>query len=95
MQNIKLVFDQSCNYWEYDEGLSFAEMLVMQQLHYIQDQYLANGYIYEDRLYELFGAEWCPYNENRCIIRDRDGDLLHKYTIDSENQKIEITWWIE
>ena len=42
---------------------------------YIMDWYRAYGYIYLNKIYELFGLKWNPYNDNTYWIWERDGEL--------------------
>lgn len=71
--HIKITFDKSSSSWEKD--FEFNKLFTKSKVIYIMDCYRAYGYIYLNKIYELFGLKWNPYNDNTYWIWERDGEL--------------------
>lgn len=82
--HIGIRFDKSSSSWEKD--FEFNKLFAKTQLIYIMERYRANGYIYLNTIYEIFGLKWNPYNENTCWVRERDKKLELSIIYDDKNQ---------
>lgn len=71
-----IIFDDLCAHWS--KNYMYNKSFIEQQIRYIFDIIRCRGYIYLDRIYELFGAGWNPYDRNDCIIYD-ENDLVITY----------------
>lgn len=71
---ITIRFDKNSSLWE-DKNFEFNRLFVKAQVLYITDYYRAHGYIYLNKIHELFGIKWNPHDENICWVFERDGEL--------------------
>ena len=60
-----IMFDEKCFHWSdnYDLNRAFIES----NTNWLYDIFNYKGYIYLDRIYEVFGAKWNPDEPNDCI----------------------------
>lgn len=65
-------FDVTCRGW--DKNPEINEAFIKKQREYIIDMLCAKGYVYLNQIYEVFGAEWNPDNDN-IYYRLSDGGL--------------------
>ena len=83
-----ITFNELSSLW--DRNAIYNELFVKAQVEYIMDRYRMNGYIYSEDIYRLFGIKWNPYDENKCWIYERDGDLKISFTSRIEGLSIII-----
>lgn len=62
----KFKFDESCPAWSTypDYNLIFIKA----KRNYLADKLCARGYLYLNEIYESFGAEWDPKNDNNVVL---------------------------
>lgn len=61
-----IIFNDRCAYWSKNYMLN--KSFIEQQIRYIYDLIRCQGYIYLDKVYELFGAGWDPHEPNGVMI---------------------------
>ncbi len=71
----ELIINEKSTQWM-KGNYEYNHLFVRTTMAWIRDAYRANGYIYLERIYGLFGLRWNPYNENQCWILERDGELV-------------------
>lgn len=71
--HVKIIFDKSSSSWEKD--FEFNKLFTKSRVSYIMGRYRVYGYIYLNKIYELFGLKWNPYNDNTYWVWERDGEL--------------------
>lgn len=60
-----IMFDEKCSHWSDNYYLNMA--FIESNTKWLYDIFNYKGYIYLDRIYEIFGAEWNPDEPNGCI----------------------------
>lgn len=71
--HIKIKFDKNNPDWMRNQ--EYCKFYVKARLSQLVDRYKAQGYLYFNTIYDMFGLVWDPYIENKCFIYGRDGDL--------------------
>lgn len=86
---ITVTFDKNSYGWERNQDNNL--LFVTAQVNLLEDLYLHAGYLCFERVYSQLGLAWDPYDENKCWIHDRDGDLVFNILSKSSTNKVEIT----
>lgn len=61
-----IIFDNHCSYWS--KNYMFNKSFIDGRISYIYELIRANGYIYIDRICEIFGVRWDPHEANDVMI---------------------------
>ena len=84
-----IIFDKRSLNW--DEDQDFNRIFLKQGFKHLGDLCRVRGYLYLNRVYEYFGLDWNPDNENLCF-RNKNGPIEFDYELTEENTyKITIT----
>ena len=83
---VKIIFDSNSSSWCKD--LEFNRFFIWRVIEHILGILNHRGYIYLNQIYELFGVEWNPDDENICY---RDPDIFHINFKAEDDDKIIIT----
>lgn len=84
-----IIFDKDAVHWtkNVDYNMSFVKM----QGNYLKDLFNVRGYLYLNQIYEKFGVEWNPEDNNDLYLID-DGEITFKFeSIDENSILIRIT----
>lgn len=80
-----IIFDEKSPHWSKD-NFEFNKLFTRSQLNYAAELYRAKGYMYMEKVYDLFGIEWNPYMDNKCWILERDGELVWANVCDNKDR---------
>lgn len=85
---VTIIFDERSAKWYKHPDLN--ETFLVKQSDNLIDECEYRGYVYLNRVYEAFGIEWNPDDENICYRRDNGGIELEIVPIDNNSYKVHV-----
>lgn len=82
-------FNRLCPGWCKDEGTN--ALYLYYQRNYIVEKFEHRGYIYLNQVYDTFGVDWNPDDENICYRSDTGGVTIDFEALDNNEFLIKIT----
>lgn len=63
-------FGEGCSCWTDSEDRNMR--FILNGIARIKDEFKTQKYMYQNRIYEIFGVTWDPAKANRCWVYGRD-----------------------